>query len=72
MGVVFRKTDFGYSWQPNNARAYSIQLEQVMPDRIKQYIIASFKADAKTKLYFPYYIYDRQNKLLFLSNTRIV
>ncbi|MFA5365864.1 MAG: hypothetical protein WC325_11845 [Candidatus Bathyarchaeia archaeon] len=72
MGVVFRKTDSGYSWQPGVGRAYSIQLEQVMPDRIKQYIIASFEADAKTKLYFPFYLYDKVNKVLFLSNTRIV
>jgi hypothetical protein len=72
MGVVVCKTDYGYTWQPNNARAYSIQLEQIMPDRAKQRIIEAFKLDAKLKLYFRYYIYDKQNKVLFLSDSRII
>ncbi len=72
MGVVVRKTDSGYTWQPSNGRAYSIQLEQVMPDRIRQYIIASFADDARVKLFFSHYMYDKTNKLLFLSNSRII
>jgi hypothetical protein len=72
MGVVVCKTEYGYSWQPSNGRAYSIQLEQVMPDRAKQRILEAFKLDAKLKLYFRYYIYDKTNKLLFLSDSRII
>lgn len=72
LGVTVCKTEYGYSWQPNQGRAYSIRLEQIMPDRAKQRILEAFKVDARLKLFFRYYFYDRQNKVLFLSDSRII
>lgn len=72
LGVTVWKNEYGYSWQPNQGRAYSIRLEQIMPDRAKQRILEAFKVDARLKLFFRYYFYDRQNKVLFLSDSRII
>jgi hypothetical protein len=71
LGVTIRKTEFGFKWQPDNARDYSITETQVFPTRMREQLLDLFKTGETQTVYFRYYIYDRVNKILFLSQTNI-
>ncbi|MFA5366163.1 MAG: hypothetical protein WC325_13355 [Candidatus Bathyarchaeia archaeon] len=69
MGVIIRKTDFGFSWQPDNGKRDSISEEQIFPKRLLKGVIEVFAKNPNATVWFRFFMYD-QNKILFLSQEK--
>lgn len=71
MKVSIRKNDYGFEWKADhNPRWYSIQLEQIFPDKFRPTIVENCK-NGKC-LSYNFAEYNRTNKILFISNVRFI
>ena len=71
MKVAIRSNNWGFEWQnaDTKSRWYSIQLPQIMPDRLRPIIINSCKNHGLICFNYAQYTKD---KILFVSNQRFL